>query len=104
MTNIHFNYSLNVSVFLTNCKKQNLIQIPKPGKTFGQPQSYRPNAYSIRSGNLYRILNSVEETNGISPIQNGLCKAKSTGDEIKLEVNRGENQRTFKEIMSGNHT
>lgn len=87
-----FNECLGNGVFPNMWKKQKLILIPKPGKTLGEPGSYRPICLLDTIGKcLERIIYSriqkvIEETDGISQMQFGFRKAKSTVDAIKLVV------------------
>ena len=87
-----FNNCLKDGVFPTIWKKQKLILIPKPGKTLGEPESYRPICLLDTVGKclervIYnRIHKAIEETAGISQMQFGFRKAKSTVDAINQVI------------------
>lgn len=97
-----FDQCLKDGIFPTRWKRQKLILIPKPGKTLGEPQSYRPICLLDTVGKcleriIYdRILKEVEKADGISNMQFGFRKAKSTVDAISLVVN------TAKAAIQGN--
>lgn len=87
-----FEKCLQDGIFPDNWKKQKLILIPKPGKVLGEPQSYRPICLLDTIGKcleriIYkRLLEAVENVQGLSERQYGFRKTKSTIDAIDFVV------------------
>lgn len=87
-----FNKCLREGVFYSKWREQKLILIPKPGKTLGEPQSYRPICLLDTIGKcLERIIYgrlqlATDRVNGISNMQFGFRKSRSTIDAINLVV------------------
>lgn len=87
-----FKKCLEIGKFPENWKKQKLILIPKPGKTLGEPQSYRPICLLDTLGKCLesvvynRLQNAVDMVNGLSEYQYGFRKGRSTIDAADMVI------------------
>lgn len=83
-------------------KVQKLVLLPKPGKPPGVPASYRPICLLDTLGKLLeriiltRLTNHTEGEHGLSEMQFGFRKGKSTADAIRTVVEKAEKASTQK--------
>ncbi|XP_055614802.1 uncharacterized protein LOC129761118 [Toxorhynchites rutilus septentrionalis] len=94
-------------------KKQRLVLLPKPGKPPGDPSSYRPICLLDTLGKLLekiilnRLSRCTESEHGLSRIQFGFRKNKSTVDAILSVVEAAEKvlkqKKTWKSILCSNY-
>jgi hypothetical protein len=97
---------LNEGCFPDRWKIQKLVLLPKPGKPPGDPTSYRPICLLDTLGKLLekimlnRLLKSTESDHGLSNMQFGFRKGKSTVDAIRTVVEKAE--RASKQKIRGN--
>lgn len=77
-------------------KRQKLVLLPKPGKPPGDPSAYRPICLLDTAGKLLekviynRLVGYTEGENGLSRMQFGFRKGRSTVDAIRLVVEEAE--------------
>lgn len=82
--------------FPDNWKRQKLVLLPKPGKPPGDPSAYRPICLLDTVGKLLervilnRLTKYTESTNGLSNMQFGFRKGRSTVDAIRTVVEAAE--------------
>ena len=88
-----FNDMWETGTFPESWELATIIQIPKPGKDHGDPNSYRPIALTSRlCKTLERMINVIlvwylESNNLISPVQSGFRSERSTNDNlVRLET------------------
>lgn len=87
-------------------KRQKLVLLPKPGKPPGDSSSYRPICLLDTLGKLLeriilnRLTKYIESENGLSKMQFGFRKGRSTVDAILTVIERAE--KALKQKRRGN--
>uniref|UniRef100_A0A2M4ADW9 Putative waldo-6 aae n=1 Tax=Anopheles triannulatus TaxID=58253 RepID=A0A2M4ADW9_9DIPT len=93
---------LNEGHFPDRWKRQKLVLVPKPGKSPGDPSSYRPICLIDTAGKLLekviqnRLSRYTEGENGLSERQFGFRRGRSTVDAIDMVVRRAKQAQTTK--------
>ena len=86
--------------FPNQWKLQKLVLLPKPGKPLGDPSAYRPICLLDTIGKLLeriilnRLTEYTEHENGLSSMQFGFRKGRSTVDAIRMVIEAANKAKT----------
>lgn len=101
-----FNSCLANGIFPTKWKIQKLVLLRKGNKPLNEPSSYRPLCMLDSLGKLLesiilqRLEKRIDDLGGLSPMQHGFRKGKSTIDAISEVVNKATQAKTSGEYCA----